>query len=331
MRVLLTGAAGFLGSHALRHLLVNTDWHIVCPVSFSHKGLPERLTTVVEEHQWERVTVIRCDLAAPINPTTQAQFGDIDYVVNYASESHVDRSISDPVPFVRNNVDLVLSLLEYARVAKPRAFVQISTDEVYGAAPAGYNPAEWDAIIPSNPYSASKAAQEAIAISYWRTYGVPVVVVNCMNLVGEMQDPEKFVSSTIAKVVHGETVQVHASPDGTVGSRFYLHARNLADAVLFLLGRTPALYPDADRPDRWHVVGDREVDNLQMAHLVAGLVGKPLKYELVDCQTSRPGHDLRYALDGGKLQSAGWVAPVSLDEGLKRLVDWTLDNPLWLQ
>lgn len=330
MRVLLTGAAGFLGSHALRHILVNTDWHVVCPVSFNHKGLPERLVLVVEEHQWDRVTIVRCDIAAPIAPTTAALFGDINYIINYAAESHVDRSISNPVPFVRNNVDLMLHMLEYARAVKPKAFLHISTDEVYGPA-AGNERAEWDPIIPSSPYSASKAAQEALAISYWRTYGVPVVIVNCMNLVGEMQDPEKFVPSTIAKILHGEPVQIHA-PNGQVGSRFYLHARNLADAVLFLLrrGNFAAFAAGATRPDRWHVTGEREVANLDMAQAIADLLGKPFDYELVDPH-HRPGHDQRYVLDGAKLAAAGWTVPVELDDMLKKLVEWTVEHPLWLQ
>jgi len=164
MRVLLTGAAGFLGSHCLRHLLVNTDWDVVCPVSFTHKGLPERITTQVDQDEWwDRVTVVKCDLSSRINDTTAARFGDIDYIVNYAAESHVDRSIVDPATFIRNNVDVAINLLDYARVAKPKVFIQISTDEVYGPAPEGYAHKEWDAVIPSNPYSASKAAQEAIA------------------------------------------------------------------------------------------------------------------------------------------------------------------------
>lgn len=332
MRVLLTGAAGFLGSHCLRHLLANTDWDIVCPVSFAHKGLPERITTAVDDEQWwERITIVRCDLAAPINDTTAALFGDVDYIVNYASESHVDRSITHPAAFIRNNVDIALNLLEYARVAKPAAFVQISTDEVYGPAPAGYAHREWDATLPSNPYSASKAAQEAIAVSYWRTFGVPVVITNCMNLIGETQDPEKFVPMVISKVMRGEEVAIHASADGRIGSRFYLHARNLADAVLFLLRRGDiSRYDDgADRPDKWHIVGEREVSNLEMAEMIADMLGKPLNYRLVDFHSSRPGHDLRYALDAAKLTAEGWQPPVGLDDSLRTLIKWTQNHPLW--
>lgn len=331
MRALLTGAAGFLGSHCLRHLLANTDWHIVCPVSFRHKGLPERIVVAVDEGEWDRVTIVRCDLAAPINDTTRALFGDIDYILNYASESHVDRSIDEPVPFIQNNIEVALNVLEYARVVKPEVFVQVSTDEVYGPAPDGYDCAEWDPIVPSNPYSASKAAQEAIAISYWRTYGINLIITNCMNLVGETQDPEKFIPMIMSKVLHGETVPIHAAADGTIGSRFYLHARNLADAILFLIrrGNVSRYETGATVPDRWNIVGEREVNNLEMAQMVATFLGRPLQYELVDFHTSRPGHDLRYALDGSKLAEAGWTMPVPLDASIKALVNWTRGHPEW--
>lgn len=332
MRVMLTGAAGFLGSHCLRHLLVNTDWDVVCPVSFTHKGLPERITTQVDQDEWwDRVTVVKCDLSSRINDTTAARFGDIDYIVNYAAESHVDRSIVDPATFIRNNVDVAINLLDYARLAKPKAFLQISTDEVYGPAPEGYAHKEWDAVIPSNPYSASKAAQEAIAISYWRTYEVPVIITNCMNLIGETQDPEKFIPMIMSKVLHGEVVPIHAAADGTIGSRFYLHARNLADAILLLVrrGNISRYEAGATRPDRWNIVGEREVSNLEMAQMVADSLGEPLRYELVDFHTSRPGHDLRYALDGSKLAATGWTMPVPLDASIKALVDWTRAHPEW--
>jgi len=333
-RVLLTGAAGFLGSHCLRHLMMETDWKVVCPVSFEHKGLPERIITAVDHDEWwQRVEVIKCDLSSTINDTTIDKIGGVDYIINYAAQSHVDRSITHPVSFIRNNVDVMLNMLEYARVVKPQVFLQISTDEVYGPAPQGYANMEWDAVIPSNPYSASKAAQEAIAISYWRTYEVPVVITNSMNLIGEMQDPEKFVPMVIARVMRGEEVPIHASEDGTkIGSRFYLHARNLADAVLFLLRRgNISMYTDgADRPDRWHIVGEREVDNLEMAQLIAKFLRCELSYRLEDFHSSRPGHDLRYALNGSKLAEAGWSMPIPFEESLRTLIEWSLRNPIWV-
>lgn len=331
-RILLTGIGGFLGSHILEEILVSTDWEVVGIASWHHQGVPERISDSIHyQHNRHRVTVITHDLAARINPSTINRIGRIDYIINAASESHVDRSIADPVPFIHNNVAVALNMLEYARVVRPQAFIQISTDEVYGAAPEGYSHKEWDALIPSNPYSASKAAQEAIAISYWRTYNVPVIITNTMNLIGERQDPEKFLPKIIQKVVRGETLTIHATPEGKPGSRHYIHCRNQANALLWLLKhRPPKLYPEADRPDRYHVAGQEEIDNLELAKRVAEIVGKPLNYELVDFHSSRPGHDPRYSLDSTKLLSLGWTYPIPFDESLRRTVEWTLERPEWL-
>lgn len=331
-RVLVTGMGGFAGSHILEHFLINTDWEIVGIDSWRHKGTPERIEEVLKNHpEWsERVTTITHDLIAPIQERTQKRIGHIDYIINCAAESHVDRSIEDPVPFVMNNVAVALNMLEYARICKPKVFIQISTDEVYGAAPEGVNHKEWSAIIPSNPYSASKAAQEAIAISYWRTYGVPLIITNTMNMFGEMQDLEKYLAKTIRCLVMGEELTIHGK-EGEIGSRYYLHSRNHADALLYLLKHTtPKMFPESDRPDRYNIVGDSEIDNLEIALMISDIMKKELKYTLVDFHSARPGHDKRYALDGTKIKATGWKAPLPLFESLKRYVDWTLANTIWL-
>jgi dTDP-glucose 4,6-dehydratase len=229
---------------------------------------------------------------------------------------------------------LILNMLEYAREVKPEVFIQISTDEVYGVAPIGVEFPEWSSVVPSNPYSASKAAQEAICIGYWRTYGVPVVITTTMNNYGQRQDKEKFVPLVIRKVLAGETVTLHAYPGCQVaGSRFYLHARNHADAVLHLLkGIIPKLYANGDAlPDRFNVVGDREVNNLDMAQFIARVVGKELRYVMTDSHLSRPGHDTRYALDGSAMRKIGWRAPVDFEESLEATIQWTLKHPKWLR
>lgn len=332
-RVLLTGASGFVGSHVLRHILTQTDYEVVCLVSFRHRGLTDRirLATDAVDDSYARTRVITHDLTAPVSPVLAEEIGPIDYLLNVASESHVDRSITDPAPFIQNNVALVTNMLDYARKYPVERFLHVSTDEVYGPAEPGHAHREWvDQYFPSNPYSASKAAQESIAFSYWRTYNIPVIITNTMNIVGEMQDTEKFVPMIIKRVLSGETVTIHASPTGEIGSRFYLHARNQADALLFALGQGTPMYGEEFVPEKWHVVGEREVDNLEMAQMVADYVGKPLRYELVDFHSSRPGHDLRYALDGKKIADAGWKAPLSLEESLERTVKWTLAHPEWL-
>lgn len=331
-RVLLTGASGFFGSHLLRHLLMNTDWEIVCIVSWKHKGTPERVENAWKDLDKDRVTIIRHDLEAPLTPHTIKGLGKIDYILNIASNSHVHRSIEEPLPFIIGNVQLVSHMLELARELKPELFLQFSTDEVYGPAPRGTDFKEWSTIIPSNPYSASKAAQEAIAISYWRTYGVPLIITNTMNLTGQTQDPEKYPAQLIRKIHRGETVTVHGR-QGDIGSRFYLHARNGADAVLFIVNNLPPHPYKEDEttlPDRYNIVGDLELDNLELAQMTARLMGKELKYELLDFHSARSGHDRRYSLDGTKLKNLGWNAPHGFEESLKSTIDWTLQNQSWL-
>lgn len=332
--VLLTGASGFVGSHVLRHILANTDWDVTCLVSFRHRGITDRIRMAVAgyDDDFIRTRIIKHDLTAPFSAVLAHEIGAVDYVINVASESHVDRSIEEPVPFIENNVSLICNILEWARFTNIKKFLHVSTDEVYGPAPIGHAHREWeDQYFPSNPYSASKAAQESIAYSFWRTYGVPLIITNTMNIVGEMQDPEKYVPMIMKKVLEGESVTIHASPEGEIGSRFYLHARNQADALLFALTQDTPAYGDSNAPQKFHVVGEREVNNLEMAEMVASFVGKPLRYELVDFHSSRPGHDLRYALSGDKISKAGWKAPLSLEDSLERTVKWTLEHPEWLK
>lgn len=331
-RVLLTGGSGFFGSHLLRHLLVNTDWEFVCICSWKYKGTPERIENALEGIDKSRVEIITHDLTSSLTDMTKKRLGHIDYILNVASNSDVFRSIEDPVRFIKNNVDIAVTMLELARELKPEVFLQFSTDEVYGVAAEGINHKEWSTIIPSNPYSASKACQEAIAISYWRTYNIPVIITNTMNLFGETQDPEKYTARLISKIEKGETVTVHGK-EGEIGSRFYLHARNAADAVYFILKNTqPKLYDKGDNPlpDRYNIVGDIEMNNLDLAKLVAKILAKELKYELVDFHSERPGHDRRYALDGTKLKNLGWQAPMEFESSLKKSIEWTLNNRKWL-
>lgn len=334
-RVLLTGGGGFIGAHTYAHIMHNTNWGIVIIDSFRHKGKFDRINEMVIAHpDWiKRTEVITHDLTAPFSDQTVDRIGRIDYVINMASESHVDRSITDPRDFIENNVHLALTMLEYIRKNPVKKFIQISTDEVYGPAPDGHNHKEGEPHRPSNPYSASKAAQEAICYSYWRTYDLPICITNTMNIIGEMQDPEKFLPMIIKNVMINSKLTIHASADGkTIGSRYYLHARNQADALLFLLNNVDfPKYSENMEIAKYNIVGERELDNLELAQKVAKLLGKELRYELVDFHSSRPGHDLRYALDGSKLAALGWKAPLTLDESLKNTVDWTIKHPEWLK
>jgi dTDP-glucose 4,6-dehydratase len=351
-RVLLTGIAGFIGSHCLQYWLDNSDYEILGLDSFRHKGYGSRIEEIkkqVGDKFYQRVKIYSHDLTVPIDPPLEnlimgRRLDDrgvvnekpIDVIVNMASDSAVERSTSDPTHCLRNNFELEVNMLELARRIKPRMFVQVSTDEVYGEAPPLPSPGhkEWDAIMPSNPYAASKAAQEALAIAYWRTYDVPVIITNTMNIVAEMQDPEKFLPKIVQFVATGKEMPVYADKvgdDWKIGSRVYLDAKNKADAILFLMKHNVSRYSlGAKRPDRYNICGENELNNLELAQLVAKIMGKELNYKLIPSESARPGYDRRYALDGTKLRDMGWQAPIPFEETIQRIVSWTLKQQEWL-
>lgn len=336
MKVLLTGAGGSIGVHFIAHIMHNTEWEIVGTDSFRHKGEFDRITRVCKDHpEWKkRIKILTHDLTAPFSDRQIREIGDVHIVINLASLSDVQGSIDDPAPFIRNNTEIMLNVLEYARKAKPWAFLHFSTDEVYGAAAVDQAHPEWATILPSNPYAASKAAQEAIAISYWRSYGVPLIITNTMNNFGEMQQPSKYPVIIQKKIQAGEKVTVHSNPDGSVGTRYYLHSRNAADAVLYLLQTTePYMHKPGhvDKPDRYNIVGSKQVSNLELAQDIAELMGKELDYELVDFHSTNPGHDSHYGLDGEKMHQLGWVAPVGYKESLKNTIEWQQRNKEWIK
>lgn len=338
-RVLLTGAGGAIGVHLLAHIMHNTDWEVVATDSFKpvHKGYFDRITMVCRNHpEWkDRINIIIHDLISPFTDRQIEKIGKIDYIVNLASRSDVQNSIDDPIPFVKNNVDIVLNMLDYAKKVKPEAFLQFSTDEVYGPAPrnSGGHP-EWDTILPSNNYSASKACQEAIAIAWWRSYDVPLIITNTMNNFGEMQAPSKFPAMIQQQLESGGTVKVHATKDGEIGTRYYIHSRNCSDAVLFILKNVkPNLHKagEIDRPVRLNIVGDKQVDNLELAQTISKLMDKPLHYELEYFHEHNAGHDLHYGLNGNKLKELGWSSPIAFEESLKNTIEWQQRHPEWLK
>lgn len=325
---------GSIGVHLLDHIMINTDWDVIGVDSFRHKGYFDRINqTVAHNPGWaERITSITHDLTAPFSFREVENLGKIDYIINLASLADVWDSVDNPVPFIRNNVELMLTMLELARELKPKTFIQFSTDEVYGPTKSGEGHPEWSTILPSNPYSASKAAQEAIAISYWRTYGVPVVITNTMNNYGQFQGSSKYPVIVQKKLMKDEEITIHVGQNGEIGSRFYIHSRNAADAVLFILNRDAHLHVpgEMDKPDRYNIVGNAQVDNLEMAKTIAKLMGKELKYKLVNFHSTQPGHDLHYGLDGKKLHDLGWTPPVSFEKSMKDTIDWQLKNPEWI-
>ena len=335
-RVCLSGCSGSIGVHVLAHIMHNTDWFVVGLASFRHRGWTDRINEVAKDHpDWnDRYIIHTHDLTAPLSPVLKSKIGHVDYIINLASLSDVEASIQEPGKFIENNVSLMVNMLDYAREAKPKAFIQFSTDEVYGPTTGkndGYK--EWDNQVPSNPYAGSKSAQESIAISYWRAYGVPLIITNTMNNFGEMQSPSKFPVMIQKAIETGEELIIHGDDEG-IGSRSYIHSRNVADALVFLLTNTkPYLHQpgQVDKPDRYHIAGDKQLDNLELAQLIAKLMGKELKYKLVNFHHTRSGHDKHYGLNDEKLKALGWKSPVSFEESLANTIKWQTENEDWIK
>lgn len=325
--ILITGACGFIGHHFVQHVLKTTDWNIVIVDKLNYASLGLERIREIGVFTDPRVKVLTYDLQYKLTIGMIKEIGsNIDYIVHMAAETHVDNSIANPVEFIHNNVMSTVHILEFARQLKDlKIFFYFSTDEVYGPALDTKLFKEDERHNPTNPYSASKSAAEQICIAYGNTYQIPIMRINVMNAFGERQHVEKFIPKVIKQILQNETVFIHSYPDKqTSGSRFYIHARNIAAAVLFLIlhGKIGESY---------NLTGEKEITNLEMAQKIAEILGKPLQYELVDFHSDRPGHDLRYGLDGSKMYELGWKMPVGFDTALERTVLWTLQNPKWLQ
>lgn len=331
MKILITGAAGFIGSHAVEHVLATTDHDVIALDGLTYAA-DVRNYTESEYYDPDRVTHLYHDLRAPIPDHMADRLDEASIVWHFASDSHVDQSLERPREFFLGNCAITANLLEWARDADLRQFVQVSTDEVYGPTTGNTEHVEWSTMLPSNPYSASKAAQEAISIAYWRSYGVPLVISNTMNNYGERQHEEKFIPLVIKRLRDGEEIPVHGRPKGSnrwvSGSRCWLHARNHADALLFIANTIrPARYgdPGVDRPHRYNISGERFTNN-EIVEMISEIMGVPSRLYFVDAHSTRPGHDLHYGLDGSLLDGLGWKPPVDFKGGLKKTIDWYLER-----
>lgn len=327
MKIIITGGCGFIGHHFVEHIFKNTDWEIIIfdKLSYASNGF-ERLRDTDTLNN-SRVKVFTNDLTNPLPEGIIKEIGlNVDYIVHMAAETHVDNSIKDPKLFIDNNIYSTLNMLEYAKkLPNLKMFFYFSTDEVFGPALGDTLFKEWDRHKPTNPYSASKSAAEQICIAYENTYKTPLMIVNVMNAFGERQHVEKFIPLCIKKLLNNEKIYIHSYPDKkTSGTRFYIHARNIAEAVLFLI-------KNGTLGEKYNISGEREVSNLEMAQMIAKFMNKELDYELIDFHSGRPGHDLRYGLDGNKLFNMGFNLPINFEESLRKTVEWTLENQKWLE
>jgi dTDP-glucose 4,6-dehydratase len=311
VRVLVTGAGGFVGKHVINYLIAHTDWKIVA----LDKG-PERL-----QRESERIRTVAYDLWSPLNAHISV-LSDVDAVVNLASSSDVPSFLRDPVTHTMNNILSTLHLLEWARYRKLHAFVQVSTNEVYGPAPM-YDSCEWDPLLPSTPYSASKAAQEVLGIGWWKTYDIPLVIVNTMHLFGEGQPRERFIPTAISAVLNGEKVPVYGRSRGMhwkASRRNWTYVGDFAAAIHEILIKN-VTSSSGMRPDRWNVAGT-EWDCQRIAVWIAELLQLPLEIDWRSDKSARPGYEHRYALDTNAFKNFGFQTKFGVEAGLKRTIEW---------
>jgi len=330
-KLLLTGGMGFIGCHVVESVLKNTDWDIVILDRLDFSGFPNRVLDIECVRQYRnRLQFVYWDLKAELNNFVKKEIGQVDYIWHLAASSHVDRSIENPLSFIMDNVVGTTNLLNFAKEQmKLKQFINFSTDEVYGPAQIGQQHTEKDPHRPSNPYAASKAAQVDIGYSYFITYGIPIISTFTMNNFGERQTPEKLVPKCIRYVQEGKPMPIFSAMDKktnkmkAVGSRFWIHSREVASALLFL---TTHGIPG----EFYNIIGFEEYTNLEICEMVASAIGKPLVADFIDAFSQRPGHDLRYALDGTKLKELGWSPQISVKESLEKVVKWTINHPEWL-
>jgi len=315
MKILVTGGAGFIGSNFIRYVLkTRKDFSIVNYDKLTYAGNLTNLESVADNPHYEFVKGDICDAAA-----VETAMGGCDAVIHFAAESHVDRSIYEPAPVIQTNVTGTFILLEVARKISVSRFVHVSTDEVYGDIPECAFADETFPLQPSSPYSASKAASDLLVRSYVRTYKFPAVITRSSNNYGPYQFPEKFLPLMITNALSDSALPVYG--DGKQ-QRDWLHVEDNCRGILSVLekGKIGEVY---------NIGGLDLEENLTVVRRILDLTGKP--ESLVSYVQDRPGHDRRYALNCKKIETElGWRPAISLEDGLRRTIDWYKNYEQWL-
>ncbi len=317
MKILVTGGAGFIGSAFVRMAVGETDLRVVNLDKLTYAGNLENLANVEGNPRYRFVQGDICD-AELVNALVGEELPDA--IVHFAAESHVDRSILSPEPVVRTNYDGTFTLLEAARLHRTARFVHVSTDEVYGSLRAPAEADEQYLLNPSSPYSASKAASDLLARSYFITFKVPVVITRASNNYGPYQFPEKLIPLMITNALEDRPLPVYG--DGQQ-IRDWLYVEDHCRGILAVLrqGRDGEVY---------NIGGNRSLPNLDVVRQVLALTGKP--ESLIEYVKDRPGHDRRYALSSEKLmRETGWQPVMNFEMGLARTIDWYRANSGWVE
>lgn len=306
MKALITGGCGFIGSHVV-HAFLADGWDVTNLDKLTYAANPANLAGLEATDAYTFVNGDLCDAAL-----VRELVAGTDLVLNFAAETHVDRSLLDPAVFARTDVEGVVCLLEAVRADGHAAFVQMSTDEVFGSLPAGVEADEDHPFAPSSPYSASKAAAELMIRAYAETYGLPATILRACNVFGPRQHREKFIPLFITRALSGEPMPLYG--DG-LQEREWLYVDDLVEAVRLVTRHLPA-----SGLTRFNIGSGLRMPNIEIAKWICELTERPA--ELIRPVIDRPGHDRRYALDSRRIRSMGWSPAVEIAEGLMRTVEW---------
>ena len=315
MRLLVTGGAGFMGSNFVRYMAKKySDIKILVYDKLTYAGRIENLKEVLDKN---KVSLIRADICDQEKLEETVKNFQPDIIVNFAAETHVDRSINEPAPFIRTNVFGVYNILETLRRHDNIKLIHISTDEVYGDR-WGRGPADEEtAFKPSSPYSASKASGDLFCQAYWKTYRVPVIIVRPSNNYGPYQYPEKLIPRTIIRALHNRPIPIYGS-GGQIRDWLYVEDFSRAIELLIHKGRIG---------EQYNLPGMNERKNIEVVKKILEIMNKPLS--LIVHVEDRPGHDRMYSMKGDKIMKLGWRPVTPWEEGLRKTVKWYLENEWW--
>ncbi|KKN19946.1 hypothetical protein LCGC14_0940540, partial [marine sediment metagenome] len=318
---LITGGMGFIGSNFIRYLLEsNIDSKIINVDKLTYAGNPENLKHIAEKYpyQYKFYRMDICDFKAVDEIILK---NDVDYIINFAAESHVDRSINNPSLFCDTNISGTISLLDSAKKNKVKKYLQISTDEVYGS--LNFNDAlfnENHQLAPNSPYSASKASADLLVRSYYKSFNLPVNITRCSNNYGPYQFPEKLIPLMINNALNNKSLPVYGKG---INVRDWIHVKDHCKAILKVLieGRVGEIY---------NIGGDSEIANIELVKKLLKILDK--SRSLIKFVKDRPGHDLRYAMNHDKItKELHWKPEVDFEKGLKMTVEWYISNRIWLE